>query len=261
MAATQFTTTTLSEALTNATNDFTVASTASISVGDYLLIREEVVKVQEIPVSGRVKVMRGFEGTAARAHATGQRVFIVSDLDTLKRNTKSQLAVVGASGVYPDHLLPGQRATDGQGNEYVLVDLTTTMYGGSTVAISTDGLFTAGALKGGTHQGPVGVLVEPGTSNQYVWAQIYGYNGYAQLKTTAAVTSANVAVATTTVSTPDVGLATTTATSANLAYFIFGMHIVGASVSATSATSITGQYCPVFLNYPYVDAWQLESGD
>jgi hypothetical protein len=252
MPATQFTTTTLSEALTHQTNDFTVASTASISVGDLLLIREELVKVQEIPVSGRVKVLRGYEGTEARAHANAQRLFIIANPEDLKRDTKDQLAVVGASGVYPDYLLPGQRATDGQGNVYILVDLTATMYGGATVAISADGLFTAGALKGGAHQGPVGVLVEPGTSNQYVWAQIYGYNAYATVKTTGAFTSAAYATATTTVSTPNVGLTPLETLTTAAEYFIHGMFITVAGTSQTSATSTPGQYAGVFLNYPYV---------
>lgn len=251
MAATSLNTTTLSEALTKSTSEFTVASTANISVGNLLVVREEAMKVQEIPVSGRVKVMRGVNGTVARAHASGQRLFIGSP-EKFQAIRESLTSLVGNSGTYPEYPLPGQRAKDGAGNEYVLVDLTATLYGGSTVAISNDGLFTASALKGGAHQGPVGLLVEPGTSDQSVWAQIYGYNSYAQVKTTAAFTSAAYCMATTTVSTPDVGLAPLETLTTAAQYFIHGMFIVGAGTSQTSATSMTGQTAPVFLNYPYV---------
>lgn len=250
MAATALNTSTLSEAITSQTNEFAVASTASISVGQLIVVRGEAMKVQAIPVSGRVQVMRGVAGTEARAHASGQRFFI-GDHHAFKSIKDSLTALVGASGTYPDYLLPGQRAKDGQGNEYVLVDLTATFYSGSTIAISNDGLFTGSALKGGAHQGPVGLLVEPGTSDQYAWAQIYGYNSFAQTKTTGAATSASICTATTTVSTPDVGLTPATLTTAS-EYFIHGMFIVGAGTSQTSATSMTGQTVPVFLNYPFV---------
>ena len=69
-------TTTLSEALTDSTADFTVASTTNISVGNLLVVRNEAMKVQAIPVSGRVQVQRGWNGTKAFAHASGQRAFI-----------------------------------------------------------------------------------------------------------------------------------------------------------------------------------------
>jgi hypothetical protein len=261
MPATYLNTSTLSAAIGAGDNDFAVGSTSNIAVGNLLVIRKEVVKVQEIPVSGRVRVMRGFGGTEARAHASGTRFFIGAG-EKFKAIKESLTALVGDSGSYPDYMLPGQRAEDGQGNIYVLCDLTATAYGGSTVAISNDGLFTCTPLKGGTHQGSVGLLVEPGTSDQYVWVQVYGYSSYAQSKSaTTGVTSAYIATATTTVSTPDVGLEPLAAVTTASFYPIHGMFIVGAGSSAvTSATSSTGYYVPVFLNFPYINA-RLQSDE
>lgn len=250
MAVTGFNTTTLSEALTAETNDFTVNSTANITAGDLLVIRNEQVKVLAIPVSGRVQVKRGINGTEARAHPTGHRLFIIANPEDTKVNTKGQLAMVGASGNFPDYLFPGQRATDGAGREYILVQLSTAMFSGATVSISLDGLFTASKLLS-TSQGPVGVLVEEATSNQYAWAQIYGENAYAQEIGDSAATSSYFAVASS-ASTPDVGLSAV-ALSSTEQPFIYGMFITGAATTATtSASSATGVAVPVFLNYPYV---------
>lgn len=250
MAVTGFNTTTLSEALDKDTSNFTVGSTTNISVGDNLVIRGEQCRVQEIPVSGRVKVLRGIEGTEARSHPSGHRLFIIANPEDTKRNTRGQLAMVGASGNYPDYLFPGQRANDGAGREYVLVQVTTAMFSGATVSISMDGLFTAGKLLA-TSQGPVGVLVEEVTSNQYAWAQIYGENSYAQEIGDSAATSSYFAIASS-ASTPDVGLSAVAFTSTEQPY-IYGMFITGAATTATtSASSATGVAVPVFLNYPYV---------
>lgn len=256
MAVAQFNTSTLSEALDAGTNDFTVGSTANISVGNLLVIEKEAVKVQAIPVSGRVQVMRGVNGTIARAHASGTRFFIGA-ADLFKRNRDSLLAMVGDSGNFPDYLLPGQTAVDGKGNKYILVDFTATVYGGVTVKISNDGLYTAAPLVGGD-QGNVGLTVDGGgTSGQYGWAQIYGYNSYAQDSTvTSAADSTYVPVAASSISTPDTGMAAISPTSTDQ-FLIHGMWIVGAATTATtSATSATGVAVPVFLNYPYVNKWK-----
>lgn len=256
MPASQLNTTTLSEALAADTNNFTVASTASISVGDLIVCRNEAMIVQSIPVSGRVTVSRGWSGTLAVAQPTGQRIFTGTP-DLFKSLYNAAIGIVGDNGTLPQYLTPGNRATDGAGNVYILVDLTATCYSGTTVKISNDGLYTAAPLVGGV-QGPVGLLVEQGTSAQYAWAQIFGYNSYAQDATaTSDATSAYVPCAATSVSTPDVGMAAISPTSTDQ-YLINGMFIVGiATSSTTSATSATGTAVPVFLNYPYALAWKV----
>src|SRR3972149_6425524 len=266
MAATAFNTTTLSEALIAETAEFAVASTANIVAKDLLVIRGEVVKVQAVPVSGRVQVMRGVQGTAARAHASGQRVFIIANPEDTKTNTAGQWAVVGASGVYPDYLFPGQRARDGAGNEYILCEFSAVAYSGTTVLISQDGLYTAAVLSSG-EQGSVGILVEGVTSDQYAWVQVYGYNSYAQeSQGDSAVSSLSLACAASSNSTPDVGLAVLAASSFTSAvlpahqYLIEGMFVVGSATTATtSAASATGVAVPVFLNYPYVKRVTVET--
>jgi hypothetical protein len=251
--------TTLSVALSKEDNDFTVGATTNVSVGNLLVVRGEAMSVKAIPVSGRVIVTRGVSGTRAVPHKSGAKVWIGAP-DKFKTVKDNASAIIGDNGTLPDFCLPGTRAKDDAGNEFVMVDLTATIYGGATVGISNDGEFTAAVLKGGTHQGAVGVLMEPGTSNQWAWAQIYGLNSYAQVKTTAAFTSDSIATATTTVSTPSVGLNATTLTTATL-YLIHGMFIVSAGTSATSATSATGQYGSVWLNYPYVYNFLESLGD
>jgi hypothetical protein len=256
MAVDIFSTTTLSEALDSNKSEFTVASSSSMTVGQMLVVRGEAMKLVEIPVSGRIKVTRGTNGTEARAHASGQRVFIADhdDFKAVKSNAQN-LGLVGSSGILPDYLLPGQRATDDAGNEYVLVELTQPVYTGVTVVISRDGLYTAGVLASGTH-GSVGVMAEPATSDQYAWAQIYGYHATAQeAGGTSAATSAYFPVAATSVSTPAAGMAVLDTSSAVNGFTIHGMFIVGAAVSTTtSATSVTGVTVPVWLNYPFVEA-------
>lgn len=251
MALTILNTSTLSEALTAETFEFTVGSTANIAVGNLLVIRQEAVKVQAIPVSGRVQVMRGVNGTEARAHASGQRFFIGA-ADSFKAIKDSATALVGSSSTFPDYLLPGQTAKDGAGNEYILLELTATCYAGTMVLISNDGNYTATPLVGGS-QGRVALLVEPGTSDQYVWGQVRGYNSYAQDSTaTSAASSTYVPVAASSVSTPDVGMAAISPTT-DEQYLIHGMWIVGAATTATTAaTSATGVAVPVFLHDPYV---------
>ena len=256
MAVDIFNSTTLSAAITDDAGTFTVAATTNITAGDLLVIRDELIKVNAVPVSGTVNVSRGWEGTEARAHANSQRVFIIDSDDNtenIKKNTKQQLALVGATGTYPDFLFPGQRATDGQGNEYVMVELTAVCYSGTTVMISVDGNYTAVQAAGGS-QGAIGLTVEAATSDQYTWAQIYGYNAYAQDTIgDSGASSATIPVPATSVTTPSVGLTYVAAGTTVAAYIIHGMHIVGADSSAvTSATSSTGTAMPVFLNYPYI---------
>ena len=254
--------TTLSEAVTKDLNEFTVGSTTNITAGTSALVvqgtaGQEVMFVQTVPVSGRVTVLRGWNGTRALSHPNGARVFIAAP-DAFKRDwgftdrAGNVVNLVGDSGNYPSYALPGARARDGIGNEYVLVELTATAYAGTTVTISRDGNFTAVQTAGGT-QGSVGVTVEAGTSDQYVWAQIYGRQDYAQIDAVSAGTSGYIAVPATSVSTPSVGLAVLAAATTAAAYVVHGMFLAGAVESdTTSATSATGNHIPVWLNYPYV---------
>lgn len=247
--------TTLSAAIGAGDNTFTVASITGISKGNIIVVRNEAMKVQVAPANGRVQVLRGWNGTVARAQPSGAIAYFGTP-DAFKAIQTSLTALVGDSSSFPDYLLPGQRATDGAGNEYILVDLTVQCFSGTTVQISMDGTFTGTPVVGGG-QGPVGLTVEEGSSAQFAWAQIYGFNSYAQDSTvTSAATSASVALAATSVSTPNVGLAVGAVSSVGQ-FYIYGMFITGVATSTTtSASSATGVAVPVFLNYPYTNSFR-----
>lgn len=259
MAVNILNTSTLSEALTKETSDFTVGSTANISVGQLLVIAgtagAEAVKVQEIPVSGRVKVKRAVNGTVARAHPSGTRFFI-GDGDDFQQIRDNAVGLFGDSGQLPEYLLPGYRARDGAGNEYVMVELTETVVPGATVLISKDGNFTASVLTS-TGVGNVGVIAENSTSDQYAWAQIYGYCRVKMVGGSSLVSSLGEFGGASSVSTPSVGLLGRSSSQRSSDWLssdqIIGMFPAGpATTSAsTSASSETGYACVAFLNYPF----------
>lgn len=254
MAVSAIASTTLSSALTATQTNIPVASAASITAGMNLLIRNEVIQVLSVDTTNNVVTgRRGSAGSIPFAQPSGARVYYATP-DTWQNLRDMSQSIVGSNGTLPQYLMPGARARDGAGNEYVMVDLTSTCYSGTTVMISNDGLFTATQAAGGG-QGSVGLTLEEGSSNQWTWAQIYGYNAYAQETVgDSAGTSALLAVACTTPSTPSVGLATVAVSSVGR-YYINGMFIAGIPTTATtSATSSTGVAYPVFLNYPYIVA-------
>ena len=263
MALAKLNSTTASEAITADSNEFTVASTANIAVGQVLVAAgtagQEMMRVQEIPVSGRVKVRRGIDGTRAVAHANSTLLYI-GDHHAFKRITGNApnefVNLVGASGNLLDYALPGTIGRDGAGNEYVMVELTFAGFVGAGVLISRDGNFTAAALANG-NAGSVGVLAEEGTSSTWVWAQVYGKASIVQLVGgSSLVTSTGIFQPATSVSTPAVGvlgLTTSQASSEALAR-IFGMYPTSAaSTATTSASSATGLRCSAWLNYPFVE--------
>lgn len=260
MAATYRPTSTLSAAIDNSVNEFTVASTANITKGDLLVFRNEIMHVREVPVSGRVKVRRGYEGSRALAHRSGE-TFFIGDADQFALIRDAALGIFGNDFQLPKVCVPGARGFDSEGNEYVLVDLTATMVLGATVAISKDGLYTAAVLTA-SHQGPVGVLAEGGTSDQWAWALIRGYHPHAKLVGgSSLVTSTGVLRAATSVSTPSVGLLGLTTSQAystsvdicEQAYITGMFPASAASTASTSASSETGLFCAVWLQYPFMN--------
>lgn len=264
MAVNIFNTSTLSEAVSKDLNEFAVASTANISIGQVLAVRGtaglEMMRVQDIPISGRVKCARGVMGTKALAHKSGARFFIGDhdDFISIEGASPSEfIRLTGDSGDIPSYALPGTEAWDGAGNKYVCVELTATVVPGATVLISKDGNFTASVLTS-TGVGSVGVMAEGATSDQYAWAQVYGYNDHAKLVGgSSLVTSLGELGGATSVSTPAVGLLGRSSSQRTSAYgeasIIYGMFPASAaSTASTSASSETGLFCSVWLNYPYI---------
>jgi hypothetical protein len=251
MAVDQLSTTTLGEALDAHKNNFVVTSTANMSVGDYIVCRAEAMKIREVINSTRVTVVRGVGGTKARPHKISQRFFIGSP-HQFQSIRDSLTSLVGDTGTYPEFMLPGQRANDAAGNEYVLLGpLAIPMPIGTTVVIDQNGNYGC-TIAYATKQGSVAVLVESATSDQYVWGQVYGYNAICQeASATSGVSSAYIPVAQTSVSSPTVGMRASASAAGE--YVIHGMFIVGAaSTATTAATSAIGTTVPVWLNYPYL---------
>lgn len=264
MAVNILNSTTLSEAVTKDMNEFAVASTSNIVAGKLIAIMGtaglEMCKVQVVPVSGRVQVARGVSGTRALSHRSGARVFI-GDHDAFisvpGTSPHDFIRLTGTPDTVPDYALPGARARDGAGNEYVLVELTATVVPGATLLISKDGNYTAGVLTS-TGVGSVGIAVENGSSDQYIWAQVYGFNDHAKLVGgSSLVTSLGELGGATSVSTPAVGLLGRSSSQRTSDYLggsvIQGMFPTSAaSTASTSASSETGLFCSVFLDYPWV---------
>ena len=58
----------------NDLRDITLASTTGLAAGDLLVVGNEIMQVNSIPVAGTAKVQRGMRGTAAQNHASGASV-------------------------------------------------------------------------------------------------------------------------------------------------------------------------------------------
>jgi len=241
--------TTLGAALNATSKDVVVSSTSGMAVGDILACREEGMLIQRVISSTQVEVSRGWQGTDAREHPNLRRVYFGGP-DKFQNIRESALSMFGDSDVYPEYLLPGQRAFDGAGNEYILLDSLSSypIYSGCTVVFRPPN-FYARQLQAG-YQGMVALAVEPSSSDQFFWGQIYGDNPRAQLNNYSGANSENTPVGCTVISTPNAGLEATE-NDDGPHYVVHGMFISGASTAESSATSTTGGYCPVWLNYPY----------
>lgn len=259
MAATQLNSTTLAAAIDNSQVVITVASTASIAVGDLLVIRGrrqlEIALVQSIPVSGTLNVKRGVLGTAAVPAASGALVYTGAP-SLFTQLYDNAVGLVGQTAALPNYLIPGAKATDGAGNEYILIDLTFSAFRGVGVLVSPDGLFTGKALAAGD-VGTVAVVAEEATSAQYAWCQIFGQFSAAQFTSGSSLaTSTGLVEPATTASTPAGGFLGRTTSLASSAAFarILGMKLTSAiTTGTTAATSATGFVGDLWLNYPYLE--------
>ena len=259
MAVAALNSTTLTNAIAADTNStIAVGSTANIVAGQLLVFAGkgplEVAKVQSVPVSGHVNLMRGWSGTTARPQAAATLLYIGNPAD-FKNLRDTAAALVGNPGALPEYCHPGVRATDSAGNVYVMVDMTQTVVPGATVLISKDGNFTASVLTS-TGVGSVGVMAEDSTSAQWAWAQVYGFVRAKLVGGSSLVTSLGEFQGATSVSTPSVGLLGRSSSQRSSGYLeastIYGMFPASAATTAsTSASSETGLAASAWLNFPY----------
>lgn len=249
----------LARALAVGEDELVVDDTSEMTVGCLLVIRSEAMKVVDIRSSTQVRVVRGVEGTQVKAYPNGER-FYVGLPEKFKAIKESLTAVVGDSGTFPDFMLPGQRATDDKGNEYVLVNMTSAASAGSSIVFNAWSFL--GSIPTPGRNGSVGILTEQCTSSDvYAWLQIYGYYGAAQeAGGTSLASSLYVPIVATSVSSPNVGMTAVPFVGLD-GYVINGMVITGAATTATtSATTATGVGVPVWLNYPWISTLKQSGG-
>jgi hypothetical protein len=267
MAATALSSTTLSAAITASQREFSVASGTGITAGTLLQIRDETMEV--LSITGTYVLVRRGVSSSARAHPAGNRVYFGA-ASAFKATRDGAAALLGDSGSLPDYLFPGKRMRDGAGNEYVLCDLTGTVYSQTPVQINSD--YTA-AKVGITGRGAFGVAAEPGTSDQWAWIQIYGRALIQLLGATAEVSPSDAANGPTTLSTtaqtkfwlpttatssgPEGIRWTSGNTSTTSGFYVEGLTVAtdaspGDVSGTTAATSHTGSRIGVFLNYPRI---------
>lgn len=267
MAITYRPTSTLSAALNSTDNEFNVASTTNITKGCLLVFAREVMAVRDVPVSGRVSVRRGYNGSHAAAHKSGATFFIGTPAQFARARNDS-LGLFSDGVKMPDCLIPGSRAVDVDGYEYVLVDVGQTggIIKGATIGISKDGLYTASILTP-SHSGLVAVVAELGTSDQWIWALTKGLYKRAEATVGGSIaTSTGICFPASSASSPSVGLIVYTTSQASSVYattsaglgeypVIHGMWPASATTSGTSATTglHTGILIDLWLNNPYMN--------
>ena len=276
MARASLNRTTLESALDEKQLDLTVGSNAHLSVGRHIVIDDEIMLVATMPDFGTttVTVQRGVMGTVQRSHAAGQAITIghAPGGEPAFRVLASGDVVLSGDpgGSLPYYRRLGQRARDGQGNEYVMCDFTAVTYSRQPVAITAG--FTAAPV-GTTGRGAVGIAAEEATPGQWGWVQIYGRSflqlgmlgvspsGSGKSPTTLSTSAATIFVLATSQTTP-IGIGWTsvapgTSNFNRAAHIIDGMTVAddaspGAVSAVTSAASHTGSQIAVFLNYPRI---------
>lgn len=275
MARAYLNSTTLDSALDDKQTILTVGSNSNMDKGDHIVIDDEILLVTDDAVGGTttsIQVIRGVMGTLQRSHAVSRRIWIgqsPGEEPAFRVLADGSVVMSGdPGGSLPFYRRPGQRARDGAGNEYVMVDLTATTYSRQPLQINAD--FTAAPV-GTTGRGAFGVSAEEGTSDQWAWAQIFG-RCFVQLgmsgvspsdaangPTTLSTSAGTVFILATSQTTP-VGIGWVSDPSSGGVYRIEGMWVASdaspGDVSAvTSAASHTGAQIAVFLNYPEIKYW------
>lgn len=246
--------TTISSAMTATQTNIRLTATTSVVDGRVIKVGAELMKVSTSEsIANPIPVIRGWNGTQARAHAILD-VAWHGDADDFRslRESADTIGLTGSGGVLPDFAVPGTSAWDSTGREFLAVQTTEVSYAGTTHVVSMDGLYSTTILAAGA-QGPVGIAMEQTSSDEVTWLLVKGRYATAQeAGGTSGATSLYVCVAATSVSTPEAGLAVRVASTSDVEQQIYGMFITGVATSATtSATSATGVAVPVFLNYPY----------
>ena len=155
--------TTLSAAITKDDLQIGLASTTGMLAKDLLVIGEEVIQVNSIPVAGQVLVQRGMAGTSSQAHSSAEAAdfgqtsdfgaFGAREVDGSKRGAGLQnrgAKLYEAAGAIS--IQAGLHVLDGSGTAFTLADPTEEDVGKELLIHANDTLtafvVTATALRG-----------------------------------------------------------------------------------------------------------------
>lgn len=276
MGAIALSSTTLTAALGAQTTNtlVSVVSNAGWTVGQYIIANGEAMQIQSKIGTTQGTVQRGMLGTRNRLHNSGEVVYGSTltlgptQYEPFSGEQRVTLPDAPPTGL-PAYALPlGMHKKDALGNEYVMVDFTTTVYPTQPVIINSDNTATALAVTG---RGAMGVVAETGvsTSDTWGWVQVYGRcfvmlgmagvspSDAANGPTTLSTSAQTLFVLGTSLSSPN-GVGWVSDASAGGGRFVIrGMKVAfdasPADVSAvTSYVGHTGGQIAVFLNFPEI---------
>ena len=132
--------------LTSTSNIYGVGSLVAGQGQSVLVIDDEKMLVQSIPISGTVEVIRGVDGSKAKPHANSSTVWFGSKDKFGAATEGGYVCLIGTGGtpdgILPTYGVPGTRRAVA-GKEYVMCNFDTTVHTGVTVSISNDGNYTA----------------------------------------------------------------------------------------------------------------------
>lgn len=240
----------------------------SLTVGQQqsaIVIDNEKMLVQNVPLSGYVEVIRGVDGTKAKPHAGGATVWYAQKSAFGGLSADGFVVLLGTGGnpdgILPDYVIPLGTVRFENGKAYIMCDFTSTVHSGVCVGISNDGNFTAAPLTT-SMQGAVGIVAEiTSSSDAWGWVQVYGACLGQDASATSGITSAYIPIVAGSVSTPAAGMTALVNTTSTPQRWIYNMFITGdATTVVTSGASNTGVNLPLFLNFPYVFSAATDPG-
>ena len=237
-------TTTVTNALDASTQTFLVGATTNIAVGAKLVIGNEVLWVQAVPVSGTVQCMRGVDGTKARSHAAAATIYIGSGTTLASvygsvLQFDNRVGLAGDPGTLPDFCLPvgTYRVDPNTGFEYLLGDAAGALTINEWCLISGTGSLSQLAA---TDHGRVGIIIETvAGSDTLTWVLVAGT--HATARSSSDFASSMIPQAGTGIINPYLNSV--------------GGNIVwraNATGAASGTSSLADDTCPVYIDHPYV---------
>lgn len=152
----------------------------------------------------------------------------------------------------------GTRGHDADGNEYRYVKFTEANGPGGWATF--DGSWNATRVTT-TTRGPLGVAQTTSAANDYGWVKVYGIEDVAQISTGDSAATSTYVLTAPSGATSEPTLTAAAPTSAIVNNAVLGAWIKAAASTATtgSSSSHSGTTVQVYLNYPFLLGFSLES--